>query len=153
MIVTEIKTIKIDRECKTNPVFISWVNNNGGREHWIFEKVQTKALVTQSNGTIEPYNIDIENSRGRIIEVSKDATPLLVCFAFVDIEDVEGLKTLLFSPCVEMLMNIDTVSASVAPIWQTVRPLAGSFKLYNTNQFKTDLEITFELDPLNNISR
>lgn len=153
MIVTEIKTIKIDRECKTSPVFISWANNYGGREHWIFEKVQSKALVTQSNGTIEPYNIDIENSRGRILEISKDSTPLMVCYAFVDIEDVEGLKTLLFSPCVELLMNIEAVSASVAPVWQIVRPLAGSFKLYNTNQFKTDLEITFELDPLNNISR
>ena len=62
MIVTEKKTIKIDRECKDNPIFISWINTYGGREHWLFSKVQTKGLITQNAGNYESYISDLTNA-------------------------------------------------------------------------------------------
>jgi hypothetical protein len=143
MIVTEIKTIKIDRECKENPIFISWLNTYGGREHWLFHKVQTKGLVTQNAGTYERYISDLSNSRGQINDISKNATPLLIVNAMVDIEDIEGIKTMLYSPCVEWLI-------SQAPIkWQTVRPQVGSFKLYDTTDLKATIQITLELPYIN----
>jgi hypothetical protein len=143
MIVTEKKTIKIDRECKENPVFISWLNVYGGREHWLFHKVQTKGIVTQNAGTYESYISDLSNSRGQINDISKNATPLLIINAYVDIEDIEGIKTMLYSPCVEWLI-------SQAPIkWQTVRPQVGSFKLYDTTDLKAIIQITLELPYIN----
>ena len=143
MIVTEIKTIKIDRECKENPVFISWLNTYGGREHWLFSKVQTKGLVTQNNGSFETYISDLTNSRGQINDISKNATPLLIINAYVDIEDIEGIKTMLYSPCVEMLVSENPIK------WNTVRPQVGSFKLYETRDLKATIQITLELPYIN----
>jgi hypothetical protein len=139
MIVTEKKTIKIDRECKENPVFISWLNTYGGREHWLFHKVQTKGIVTQNDGNFEPYISDLTNARGQITDISKNATPLLIVNATVDIEDIEGLKTMLYSPCVEWLVNETPLT------WQTVRPQVGSFKLYDTTDMQATIQITLEL--------
>ncbi len=139
MIVTEIKTIKIDRKCKDNPVFISWLNTYGGREHWLFHKVQTKGIVTQNDGNFEPYISDLTNARGQITDISKNATPLLIVNATVDIEDIEGLKTMLYSPCVEWLVNETPLT------WQTVRPQVGSFKLYDTTDMQATIQITLEL--------
>jgi hypothetical protein len=143
MIVTEIKTIKIDRECKDNPIFISWLNTYGGREHWLFHKVQTKGLVTQNNGSFESYISDLSNSRGQINDISKNAIPLLIINAYVDIEDIEGIKTMLYSPCVEMLVSESTIK------WNTVRPQVGSFKLYDTSDLKATIQITLELPYIN----
>jgi hypothetical protein len=143
MIVTEIKTIKIDRECKENPIFISWLNTYGGREHWLFSKVQTKGLVTQNNGSFETYISDLSNSRGQINDISKNATPLLIINAYVDIEDIEGIKTMLYSPCVEMLISESPIK------WNTVRPQVGSFKLYDTSDLKATIQITLELPYIN----
>ncbi|CAB4151257.1 hypothetical protein UFOVP600_8 [uncultured Caudovirales phage] len=143
MIVTEKKTIKIDRECKENPVFISWLNTYGGREHWLFSKVQTKGLITQNDGNFESYIVDLAESRGQIIDISKNAVPLLTVNCTVDVEDIDGIKTLLYSPCVEMLVSENPIK------WQTVRPQTGSFKLYDTNDLTSSLQITLELPYIN----
>jgi len=143
MRVTEIKTIKIDRECKDNPVFVSWLNTYGGREHWLFHKVQTKGIVTQNTGLFESYISDLSNSRGQINDISKNAIPLLIINAYVDIEDIEGIKTLLYSPCVEWLVSENPIK------WQTVRPQVGSFKLYDTGDLKATIQITLELPYVN----
>jgi hypothetical protein len=143
MRVTEIKTIKIDRECKDNPVFVSWLNTYGGREHWLFHKVQTKGIVTQNAGNYESYISDLTNARGQITDISKNATPLLIINATVDIEDIEGIKTMLYSPCVEWLVSESPIK------WQTVRPQVGSFKLYDTNELKATIQITLELPYIN----
>lgn len=139
MRVTEIKTIKIDRECKDNPIFISWLNTYGGREHWLFHKVQTKGIVTQNDGSYEPYISDLTTARGQIVDISRNAMPLLIVNATVDIEDIEGLKTMLYSPCVEMLVKENPIT------WQTVRPQVGSFKLYDTTDVRATIQITLEL--------
>ena len=143
MIITEKKTIKIDRECKENPVFISWLNTYGGREHWLFSKVQTKGLITQNAGNFETYISDLSTSRGQITDISKNATPLLIINAMVDIEDIEGLKTMLYSPCVEMLVSETPIT------WQTVYPQTGSFKLYDTSDIRATIQITLELPYIN----
>lgn len=143
MRVTEIKTIKIDRECKDNPVFVSWLNTYGGREHWLFHKVQTKGIVTQNAGNYESYISDLTNARGQITDISKNATPLLIVNATVDIEDIEGIKTMLYSPCVEWLVSESPIK------WQTVRPQVGSFKLYDTNELQATIQITLELPYIN----
>ena len=145
MICTEIKTIKINRECVKNPIFISWLNTYGGREHWLFSGVQTIGLTTSEKGEFEPFVNDLQNSRGQIKTTEIGAVPQLIVNAYVDIEDVQGLKTILYSSCVEMLMNPNEWNSTVAPIWQIIRPKTGSFKIYNTNETHTTIEISFDL--------
>lgn len=143
MRITEKKTIKIDRECKENPVFISWINTLGGREHWLFHKVQTKGIVTQNDGSYEPYISDLSTARGQIVDISRNAMPLLIVNATVDIEDIDGIKTMLYSPCVEWLVSENPIK------WKTVRPQVGSFKLYDTSDLKAIIQITLELPYIN----
>ena len=143
MIVTEKKTVKVVSECVVNPVFVSWLNTLGGREHWLFSRFQTKGLITQNNGQYETYISDLENSRGQINDISNNAIPLLTVIAHVDIEDIEGLKTILYSVNCELLISQSPLK------WQTIRPQKGSFKLYNTNELKSTIEITFELPYIN----
>lgn len=147
MIVTEKKIVKIIRGCEPNPVFISWLSTLG-REHWLFHTIQTIGLVTGANGEFETDSTDLENSRGQIIDISKTAQPQMIIGANVEIEDVAGLKTLLYSVNAEMLMN-PTTWQSEGPKWKIVRPLPGSFKLYNTNETRTDIELTINLDYTN----
>jgi hypothetical protein len=144
MIVTEKKFIKIDRTCKTNPVFITWKNTRGGREYWLFHKVQTIGLDVQNGGDFEPYMQDLETSKGQILDVTKDATPKMIVGASVNIEDIEGIKTMLYSVRVEMLTNPETWQTE-GPRWLIVRPNPGSFKLYDTNEIRSTIEITLDL--------
>jgi hypothetical protein len=148
MDVTETKTIKVDTDCKQNPVFISWLNTYGGREHWLFHKVQINGLVTINGQEFEKDITDLENATSKTEILSKDAVPQLIVNAYVDIEDLEGIKTMLYSPCVEMLMNIDTWEVE-GPKWLRVEPSPGSFPLYNSLQSKALIEITFNLPYIN----
>jgi len=143
MRVTEKKTIKVDGSCKSSPVYVSWLNVYGGREHWLFDKIQTKSLVTQNGGSYQSYVSNITSSRGFRNEITKVARPLLSVTAMIDIEDIEGLKTILYSVNVEMLVSQNPVK------WQTIFPQVGSFRINDTKQTKATIEITFELADIN----
>jgi len=150
--ITEKKRIKIDRECKNNPVFITWINTLGGREQWLFHRVQTEALQIENRGTFEPTVEDLELARGQIKDIDIFAQPQLVVYALVLNEDVQGLKTVLYSPNVEVLVNASTWEVDGAK-WQIYRPLPGSFRIIDTDETRTTLEITFNLPYINNVSQ
>lgn len=149
MIVTEKKVVKIDRNCKTNPVFLTWINSLGGREFWLFHKVQTKGITVSENGDFEKTIQDLETARGQISVFSKTAVPQMIIGANVLIEDLEGIKSVLHSVKVEMLINPLTWQTD-GPKWRHVEPAPGSFKLYNTNQVRNDIEITLDFPYLFN---
>jgi hypothetical protein len=65
---------------------------------------------------------------------------------------MKGIKSMLYSLNVLMLVNPDTWQAD-GVIWEAVRPLAGSFQLYNTNETHTNLTVTIELMNTNIQSR
>lgn len=148
MRVTEKKRIKIDRECKENPVFISWVNTLGGREHWLFHKKQSKGFITQDGETYEVNQNDLENSRGQTYDFTKEGQDQMIVGTMADIEDIEGIKTMLNSVNVEILTNPDTWTIE-GPKWKNVRPVPGSFKLYDTDELRNELEITLRFPDIN----
>lgn len=152
MRVTEIKNVKIDRDCKNNPVFVSWFNTLGGREHWLFFENQTEGLQTREGGTFEPFIEDLEESRGQIEDITIKAQPQLILYAMVDAEDMAGLKTILYSLKVEQLMNPDTWQQEGLD-WQIIRPVQGSFKIIDTNQLRNTIEIVFNDPYINNQSQ
>ena len=143
MRVTEIKQIKVSHECYDNPIYLSWLNVYGGREYWLFGKVQDKGLNTSVNDTFEPIVTNNTTSRGYFEESSRNATPTLTLYANLDIEDIEGVKTVLYSANVEMLISESPLT------WQNVRPQVGSFKLYATNQTSATMSFTIELPKVN----
>lgn len=147
--VTEKKRIKINHGCVSQPVYLNWLNLAGGRDYWLFQKRQTYGLTSSVNGSFQPYTVDIENAVGSILETGRGANPkLTVGASSVLLEDLQGIQGILYSPNVLRLVNPDTWE-SEGPVWQIVRPVAGSFNLYNTDDVRTDLEVTLELEPLN----
>lgn len=152
MIVTEIKEIKIDGSCKTNPIFLSWIGTNSGRDQWLFHTVQTYGIDTQSTGDFLPYIQDLSTARGQSIELSKIAVPRIILGTTADREDVDGISSILYSPNVEMLLNPETWEID-GPKWLRVRPVAGSFKIYNTDETRPTIEFTIELVEIYNQTR
>lgn len=152
MRVTEKKRVKISEGCQKNPVFVSWKNTLGGTEHWLFFKRQTKSLSTERIADFEPYDTDLENSRGQIFDISIFAQPKLLCYAFVEKEDVDALMSITYSPSVELLTNPDTWETD-GPKWQTYRPETGSFSVISTDETHATVEISFLKNYINNIRR
>jgi hypothetical protein len=95
-----------------------------------------------------PFIIDNTTAEGYTIETSRNAIETLVCGAYVDIEDIEGIKTMLYSPNVLMLFNPETWQTEGVK-WINVKPLPGSFKLYDTDEIKAEIQFTLELVDIN----
>ena len=143
MRVTEIKNIKISHECYNNPIYLSWLNVYGGREYWLFGKVQDYGLNTSVNETFEPIVQDNSIARGYSVESSRNANETITLYSNLDIEDVKGVKSILYSTNVEMLISESPL------VWQNVRPQIGTFKTYSTNETKSKLSFTIELPRIN----
>lgn len=147
-IVTEIKTIKVESGCKDNPVFVSWINTLGGREHWLFHRIQVKQIDTADSGVFVKTNTELEIATGNVFDITSQANNILIVNALVDIEDIEGIKTMLYSPCVEMLVNPETWGTE-SPKWLNIHVVKGSFRLYQTDQIKSIIEIQLEMPNIN----
>lgn len=143
MRVTEIKTIKVSHECYENPIFLSWLNVYGGREYWLFGKVQELGLNTNVLQTFEPNITDITNARHLVDETGRTANKTMTLYANLDLEDIAGVQTLLYSVNVEMLISQSPLK------WLQVRPQIGSFKVGRTNETKAQLSFTIELPHIN----
>jgi hypothetical protein len=137
---TETKQIKINQTCLERPLAVSWLNTLGGREHWVFSYNQIHTLDTQGGATYQPNIDDLETARSNIFDLQKFAQPKISVGANVDIEDIEGLKSILYSICVEI---------QTAQGWIGVRPETGSFKILETKDTKATIEMTFVLPDIN----
>ena len=148
MIVTEIKTVKNDSGCKQNPVFITWLNTLGGWQNWLFDTTYLEGVATSRSETFEGYIHDMESAEGKTSDIQMNANPSLKVFAIVPNEDMNGLKTLLYSLSCKMLLNPETWQADGLK-WRTVRPQPGSFQVLDARQIETLIEITFDLPYIN----
>ena len=151
--ITEIKNLKVFDQCVKNPVYIQWRGTNGGINYWLFHHVQTELLDTELNGEFAPYIDDLENATGTAVVMGKNATPGLIIGATVDAEDITqgvnpslppGLKGLIMSTDVKMLMNVETW-ATEGPKWMDVKVQPGSFKILETTSNKANIELTLVL--------
>jgi hypothetical protein len=142
--VTEKKKVKIVHGCHDNPVYLNWLGLSGGREYYLFEHRQQYNLTTSVKGTFEPYQNNIETAQGVTFDTGRGATPRLIIGAVVDLVTAEGIQGVLYSPNVLRLMNPDTWILD-GPIWQIVRPVPGSFKMWDTDQTRVEIEFSIDL--------
>ena len=152
MRITEKKRVKIVKSCRDNQVFVAWTNTLGGREHWLFDTIQSEGLQTETIESFEPYTEDLESSRGQVIDLKIFAQPQITLYAQVDTEDLSGFESLIYSVNVEVLVNPNTWQTE-GPKWQIYRPLPASFLIQNTDEVRTDFEITFNKAYINNTDR
>lgn len=156
--ITEIKTIKIDHECKENAVCLFWRGTNGGPNVWVFDRVQTEGEESTVGAEFFPYNDDLETANSNAEYISKEAQPQLIIGAYVEVEDLSGginpgslpgLKGLMTrSIDVFMLMNNDTWETEGCK-WMRVRVAPGTFKILDTNQTRARVEMTLLLPTIN----
>lgn len=152
MIVTEKKKIKIDRTCIKNPFFITWINSKGGREHWLFSRFNSYGMDFASGDSAMVYSTDLQNQRGNILDLSKEAQPFITGRTIASQSDIVALKNVVYSLNVEILMNPKTWQ-SEGPKWQRIYPRQGSFTLYDEDEQHPVIEITFDLNRINNHTR
>jgi hypothetical protein len=132
MILTEIKRIRFNDSCVSNPVFLSWINSFGGFNYWLFQRNQIKNVETGEEVIFEPAQMDLETSDSFEEVLSLSSREVWVLgVQNIDKNDVELIKGMLQSPRVQWLMNPDTWQAEGAK-WVTVKVQRGSFKLYET---------------------
>ena len=139
---SNVLTCDTYKRCSTSPVFITWLDTNGGFDRWLFERVQTVQIETQNIDSFEPRVTDIETQIGDIYEIENRSSNFLVLTAYVPISKVEGIKSMLYSINVEMLLSPNTWMEDVKA--EQVRPVKGSFSLYNTTDTWTELTVTIE---------
>lgn len=142
--VSETITVDVDKECHKFPVYLNWLDTTGGRAFWLFDRVQTVGVETAVGDTFEPLVNDLATQQGDIFEVERTAGNRLVLTTYTTIEKAKGIKSMLYSLNVLMLVNPETWGDD-GVIWEAVRPLAGSYQLYNTNETHTSLTVTIEL--------
>lgn len=142
--ITEKKRIKINQACVKNPIYLNWQGTNGGgRNYWLFHTIQTKRLSTSEGATFSPFIEDNTNAKAYLEEISRGAIESLVCGANVSNEDLDGIKSLLYSTNVLLLMNPDTW-VSEGCKWLKVRVVPGTFSLGETVQ--EFIELSFQIE-------
>lgn len=146
--ITEKKKIDIDVSCVQNPIFLNWFGTEGERNYWLFHVFQTKQLATSEGATFAPFIEDNTNATSYLNEISRGAVESMVCGGNVPTSKIEGIKTMLYSPNVLMLMNPDTWELD-GPEWLKVRIVPGTFKLYDTDQKRADIQFTLEFPEIN----
>lgn len=146
--ITERKKIDVAKGCDARPVYLNWLGTNGGRNYWLFEHNQTKGLNTSIGETFEPYIEDNTNATTYLEEVTRGAVENMTVGAFVPVSKLDGIKRLLFSPHVLMLMNPESWEED-GPMWVQVFPDSGSFKLYDTIQETAEIQLTIRFNEIN----
>jgi hypothetical protein len=138
--ITEIKRIKVDTECKDNPVYLAWLNTSGSYSYWLFEINNTKQVQTEALGEFTKNIPDLATSVGNKEFLMKISQPAIIVGANVSRDDMDGLTGLINSPKVQMLMNPDTWAVDGA-VWQRVQIKPGSFVTGREVETRMDVEL------------
>ena len=154
MQLTEKKKIKVDHECKDNPIYLTWLNKLGGYSYWLFFK--NHSINTKTSGE-NPYSIsiqDLENANSTNGITGKAILHSMAIGARVRAADMDGITGLYESPKVMRLMNPETwetdgVGGIPNPIWQRVGVKTGSLLILRTGSEFLDVKLTLDLALIN----
>lgn len=139
VVITEVKRIKIDHACYDNPVYLVWRNTLGGWDQWLFQKTQTKNLITEGLGSFEEPEYVLETSEGSSNSLGLNAGESLILGANnLTTNQYNAIRELLFSP---KIYQVETDSSRKKV---EVRP--GSFSRETKDGFHT---IEFEISQPN----
>lgn len=147
--ITEIKTIDIERPCMETSVCLNWLANPCGRDFFVFQKVQVEYLETEENERYKNFVSDLETAIGNNELYGKSAFKTMILGASNILSSkMDGIKSLLSSPDVLILMNNDTWQTEGCK-WQRVIVKSGTFKILETNQNRTSFEFLIEFPSTN----
>lgn len=100
--------IEYDDECYTNGVYLCWLNTLGGFDYWLFHTAYAENINVDDPIVAKRFITDWENQGTQKDIVSKNAQKSLVIGADnLRVDQLIGLRDLLYSKRVMMLMNAD----------------------------------------------
>lgn len=139
MIITELKNIKISRECVDNPIFLNWINKQGGHSYWLFNRMNSNFTKTTNGNFYEKFVSDLENTQINFGMVDKKVQHTIKVGANVDVTDMDGIRGLFESPKILMLTNPTTWTVDGAK-WQSVAIDDGTLLYFKTKTQRFDIE-------------
>lgn len=126
---TERKRVKIRRPTCDDPIYIRWLQNDGGYSYWLFEQRKTLSFRTSNEQRFDPFIEDIEVAPSVTIVKRKEAENRVFLFADnLTYDEVLGMRGLLESIQVSGLVNVDTWKSEGAK-WQDVFVDTGTYEL------------------------
>jgi hypothetical protein len=135
--VSEIKTVEVDQECYSNPIYLRWLNSLGGFDYWLFHTMQNYKDTTSNEQVYEKYTEDLGSAEGRGLTMSKDNQGEITLGAEGLTKDqAQGLKYLLRSVKVYMLLDAETNA------WVVVRVKPDSYDYDKTDEMRERIELT-----------
>ena len=141
---TETKRIRYDGQCKTNPVYLRWLNSLGGWNYWLFSRNQIIEFTTGQEVIFENPITNLETSESFVEVLSVIVGKGMVLGAnALDRNDIEFIKSIIYSPKVQWLFNPETWQTET-PKWITVIPGRGSFPLIETKEERADISLTIK---------
>lgn len=144
--ITEHKIIKINQGCVDDPIYLRWLNKQGGTSYWLFSRNNIYSTKTTSSTIYEKNITTLTSTQSNREIIEKRVERQIKVGAVVGDDDMDGLTGLFESPKVLMLVNPDTWSSEGA-IWQSVIVVAGSMVILKTKTafYEVDFDLILPL--------
>lgn len=142
--ITEAKIVKINKECRTDPVFLMWKNQLGGWDYWLFDRIRENEVTAQQGPLVEKYvdYIDRHNIKQQIISAAQ--TLKMTLGDSVDKQTFEAISGIEGSPQVYMLVDPTMSAVPINLNWIGVRMATKGFKWVNAGSVY-EIEISIVL--------
>ena len=146
-VLTERITVKVKEGCGDNPIYLCWLDAKACWNYWLFTKFQEDSIKTNIEGGYSVNIDDLENSIGTNDITGKGTQPQIEIVSRIELEDMDGIKSLYNSTFVLMFSNPDTWEVDGAK-WKRVIVNVGSLKTFKTNTNYYDIKLTLSLPEL-----
>jgi hypothetical protein len=142
--ITEIKRVKINRDCRKNPIYLMWKNSLGGWDFWLFDNKSENVIKTKAGGTYDVYNEDIEREFTRSMVFENRQMKNIIVGDVVTQEDLIGLQGIEKSSVVFMLYDADKLATDPEIAWMMVNVNPSGFKYFNVSD-NIEVEVNFDI--------
>lgn len=166
-VISEIKTINNVTTCVTNPLYLSWLNPDGGWDYWMFEFNQDVSDTIKNIQSFEQYIENLDQAEGRGQALSKDIQEeTIIAAENLSQDELEGLRYLLGSIKVSKFIQfidqnflqsdqgdfiqtdggdyIELDQGGTFPQWETQEIDGGTFGIKSTIEARGRIELTIK---------
>lgn len=139
-LISETKSVFINRECDIDPILLCWLNKAGGFDYWCFRGIKVYNQEVSGSVEFENYIEDLEDAQGIKETLSdREQEKILLGSDSVSIQDIRVLMSLRSSPKVYMFTGYGDDDL---PTWKIVTVENGSFVVNKSGDSLRDIAFT-----------
>lgn len=142
--ITEIKRVKINSDCRKNPIYLMWKNSLGGWDFWLFDNKSENVIKSKGGASYDVYNADIEREISRAMVLENQQMKSIIVGDVVTQEDLIGLQGIEKSSAVYMLYDVEKLATDSAIAWMMININPSGFKYFNVSD-NIEVEINFNI--------